>query len=260
MHWYKEEVGPDGMSRLTEVFPDKALFEKATSFEGAVPALQINYADIRRVIRVNQRARDLRRRLMFRGEAVDYRCVCVGPKGPDLLNPTGQLWDHIALTESEKDVIHGLQLLAPEIERISLVGDPEERQERIAVVKIKGRLQPLPLHNLGDGVNRVFQIVLALVNAKNGFLLIDEIENGLHYSIQSGLWRLILAVARTLDVQVFATSHSWDCISAFQEACQGDSGGDGAVIRLSRVNEDVVARIFNKDDLAIVTRDQIEVR
>ena len=42
--------------------------------------------------------------------------------------------------------------------------------------------QPVPLRSFGDGLNRLFGIILSLVNARGGFLLIDEFENGLHYS------------------------------------------------------------------------------
>jgi AAA15 family ATPase/GTPase len=43
------------------------------------------------------------------------------------------------------------------------------------------------LRSLGDGLYRIFAISLALVNAKDGILLIDEFENGLHYSIQEDI-------------------------------------------------------------------------
>ena len=52
-------------------------------------------------------------------------------------------------------------------------------------------------------MQRTFGIALALVNARNGLLLIDEFENGLHYLVQPDLWRLIFQVARRLNVQVF---------------------------------------------------------
>ena len=69
-----------------------------------------------------------------------------------------------------------------------------------------------------SGLNRLFGIILSLVNAKDGLLLIDEVENGMHHSVQLDLWRVIFRLSRQLNIQVFATSHSWDSVEAFQKA------------------------------------------
>lgn len=108
-------------------------------------------------------------------------------------------------------------------------------------------------------MQRMLGIALALVNAENGILLIDEIENGLHYSVQTDIWRLIFQIAQRLNVQVFATSHSWDCITSFQQAAQEDKQ-EGVLVRLENKKGEVVATVFNENKLAIATREQIEIR
>ena len=108
-------------------------------------------------------------------------------------------------------------------------------------------------------MNRLFGIVLSLVNAKGGLLLIDEFENGIHHSVQLDAWRTIFRLAHDLDVQVFATSHSWDAIEAFQKAA-AESQEDGGLIRLSRKGDPVIPTLFKEKELAVVTRDRIEVR
>jgi AAA15 family ATPase/GTPase len=113
---------------------------------------------------------------------------------------------------------------------------------------------------MGDGMVRLFNLALALVNSKGGILLVDEIENGLHYSIHEKLWELVFKTARDLDVQVFATTHSWDCIEAFQRAACEDTSSEGYLIRLGWRRDDIVATVYDENDLAIVTRDHIEVR
>ncbi len=160
-----------------------------------------------------------------------------------------RLWDNITLGDSEEDVLAALQLVEPGIERINLVGSyPNARaKERIAMVKRKGLRSPLPLRSLGEGVNRIFGISLALANAKDGLLLVDEIENGLHYSIHQEAWRFILDVAHKLNVQVFAATHSWDCVTAFQRAAQA-SQQDGLVIRLENKKDKILPTIFDKED------------
>ena len=113
---------------------------------------------------------------------------------------------------------------------------------------------------MGDGMVRLFHLALALVNSKGGILLVDEIENGLHYSVHEDLWKLVFKTARDLNVQVFATTHSWDCIEAFQRAACEDESSEGYLIRLGWRKDEVVATVYDENDLAIVTRDHIEVR
>jgi AAA15 family ATPase/GTPase len=173
----------------------------------------------------------------------------------------GDLWDAIILSTAENEVVKALRIIHPGVERVAVKPNSASSQTQYeVVVKLKELDEPLPLRSLGDGMNRVFGITLALVNSANGFLLIDEIENGLHYSVQLEVWKLIFEVARRLNVQVFATTHNWDCIEAFQEAAAADDHSEGMLIRLENKAGRMVTTLFDEDDLAIVTQNEIEVR
>lgn len=169
------------------------------------------------------------------------------------------LWGNIALTDLEEEINQALQIIIPNIERVAIVNEGRSNFEHIVLVKTKGSDARVPLRSLGDGLNRVFGIVLSLVNSKDGMLLVDEIENGLHFSTQLGLWRLVFAIAHRLNVQVFATTHSWDCIEAFQQASKEDPEL-GMVIRLNNIDGEITSTLFDERRLSIVTREQIEVR
>jgi predicted ATP-dependent endonuclease of OLD family len=170
-----------------------------------------------------------------------------------------ELWDRIALTGLEREVINALRLIAPGVEGLNLVSTPASEGERDLIVNVASIDEPLSLHSLGNGMWRILGIALVLVNAKDGILLIDEIENGIHYSAQPDLWHLIFRIAGQLNVQVFATTHSWDCLKGFQEAAQEDSG-EGILIRLKSKKDKIVATLFDERQLGIATREQIEVR
>jgi hypothetical protein len=174
-----------------------------------------------------------------------------------------QLWDQVALTELEEDVLKALRIVEPRIVRVSIIGHAQKKfgpAGRVPIAKLDKLSEPVSLRSLGDGPSRLFGVALALVNACNGLLLIDEIENGLHYSIQRQLWKLIFATAERLNVQVFATTHSWDCIEAFQQAACENPGSDGVLIRLDNKKGKIVSTIFDESELAIATREHIEVR
>jgi len=68
---------------------------------------------------------------------------------------------------------------------------------------------------LGDGVNHLVSIVSSLYNSKDGYLFIDEIENGFHYTFLDRLWEIILTISKEQNVQVFATTHSKECIESY---------------------------------------------
>jgi len=191
--------------------------------------------------------------------AKEFNCFYISADG---LKKTeiGYLWDNIALTDLEQDILFALRIIAPDIERLSLVGDLMNNRERSAVVKMKGHSRPIPLNSMGDGMNRIFGYMLALVNARDGILLIDEIENGIHYSVQPNLWASIFNAAHHLNVQVFATTHSWDCITSFQKVAAENKEKNGMLIRLEAKREMTNAVLFDESELSIVSRDQIEVR
>lgn len=131
-----------------------------------------------------------------------------------------KLWDNINITDLEDEVIRCLQLIDANVRKIAFVGGsitPEGKQQRIPIVRYADSEERIPLKSLGDGMVRLFHIVLSLVNAKDGYLLIDEFENGLHWSIQPKLWNIIFILAERLNVQVFATTHNRDCIRGFYE-------------------------------------------
>lgn len=170
------------------------------------------------------------------------------------------LWENITLTEKEDFVIQGMQIIEPRLERLAFVKNDFGRAGKV-LGKLKNSNERFPLKSMGDGINRVMQIIMNLVNAQNGYLMIDEFENGLHYSVQEKLWEVVFSLAEKLNVQVFATTHSRDCIEAFAQVVNQDHFlGQGKLIRLE--NEDGVIRevSFDNIDLKIAKDNDIELR
>ena len=253
--WFSEERDSDGSRR--RVLQQPELFA-----EGEVsPALVIEAGGVQRVLPLDSLRRYSRGRLtgsVF-GNEPRLPCMFVSPYGGERTATLGPLWDKIALSDNEKDVVKALRIIDPEISAVSMVGGDGPRPTRTATVRAAGLPRPVPLRSFGDGLNRLFGIVLSLVNAKDGLLLIDEFENGMHHSVQGDTWRVVFGLARRLNIQVVATSHSWDAVEAFQKAASEDRD-EGVLIRLSRKGEDIIPTLFREDELAIATRDRIEVR
>ena len=102
-------------------------------------------------------------------------------------------------------------------------------------------------------------IAAALVNCRNGILLIDEVENGIHHSIQPELWRMVFRAAEESNVQVVAATHSWDCIAGFATAA-GETPEVGTLIRLDGVGDELHAVQYSEKDLEVAAQQVIEVR
>jgi energy-coupling factor transporter ATP-binding protein EcfA2 len=169
----------------------------------------------------------------------------------------GAAWDAVALTEDEDTVIHALRMIVPALEKLVMVQSPMRNTERIMMAKLANFREPVPFKSLGEGAFHLLSISLSLIRARGGALLVDEVENGIHYSVQPDMWRMIWRQANAWDVQVFATTHSWDCVQGFQQAV-GEV--DSALFRLEAVGEQVRAVSFHGDELAIAAAEGIEVR
>ena len=139
--------------------------------------------------------------------------IYVGPEGSTMLR-LGSLWDDIVLTPEESRVIESLQVLEPEIERIAATSRGSSRSGGGMLVKLKGSDERLPLGSMGDGIKRLLLLAVSIVTSGAGYLMVDEVDTGLHYSVMVDMWRLLVHSARRLDVQVFATTHSLDCVRA----------------------------------------------
>jgi predicted ATPase len=174
----------------------------------------------------------------------------------------GLLWDQITLTGLEQEAVSGLQLIDPMIEGVAFVESTERgsRGQRIPLVKTRRHRDPLPLKSLGDGMVRLLHIIVALVGAPNGILLVDEFENGLHWSVQPGIWRTVFRLADKLGIQVFATTHSRDCIVGFQAAWK-EQEQLGSFFRLNNEDDDrVTATRYSCETLSDALETEVEMR
>lgn len=149
-------------------------------------------------------------------------------------------WDNINVQPSlREEVFKALQLIDAKIQEVVLVG---REKDTSPILIYKNGEEKIPLTSLGDGMTHLFHIILALVNAKDGFLLIDEFENGLHYTVQPKVWELIFKLAKALNVQVFATTHSKDCVEGFHAVWESQED-EGTLHRLDNVPDEGVSVI-----------------
>jgi len=174
------------------------------------------------------------------------------------------VWDRITLTPYEERVHRALRLLEPDIEKIAPLASrtPYYVSERGGfLVKMKNVENPIPIGSMGDGMWRILTMSILLAQCKkDGVLLIDEIDTGLHYSVMTDMWKLIYGAAVELNVQVFASTHSNDCVRSLAEFCFEDSAA-AQDVSLQRIEKGKKKSIpYSAKEIEISAAKQIEVR
>ena len=139
-----------------------------------------------------------------------------------------------------------LRLIEPRLRRLTAVPTAEGTALIYGDVGT-GRIIPIAL--MGSGFSRLLELTLAFEEVNNGSILIDEIENGLHYSVLTGVWRAIHHLSQKFNVQVFATTHSYECIVAANNAFAESASRELHLHHLYRRNERVKAVTYNKEAL-----------
>jgi len=171
-----------------------------------------------------------------------------------------QLWDRVVLTPEEDKVIEALRIIEPRIERIASV---EGRLGRKTIVlKLSDSDRRLPLGSAGDGLKRLLALSLNLIPLRGGgALFVDEIDTGLHFSVMADMWRLVIETASRLDVRVFATTHSLDCVRALAWVREKLPTGQTDAVMLHRVEKGIDKTIsYTMDEIETAARNHLEVR
>ncbi len=111
--------------------------------------------------------------------------------------------------------LNNMKIFIPNIERISV--DTESGEISIEETNFE---EAAPLHQYGEGANKLFRILVQLTLQKGKRLLIDEIDSGIHFSHFNLFWKVILKAAQKNNTQVFATTHNLECIKNFKNILQ----------------------------------------
>ena len=201
---------------------------------------------------------DIRRGPISTPHLAPSTAVFLGTEGADF-NLLQKMWDDIVLTSEEESVIEALQIIEPNVERLAFTSG-SARLSSMAWIKLKNNEERVPLGSLGDGIRRLLSLAIFAARAQGGILLIDEIDTGLHYSTLEMMWRFIIEMAARLNIQIFATTHSGDCLRALAWLNEENPGYDDivSVYRVDRSSEQ--ATRYSAGEIEVAERQQIEVR
>ena len=172
------------------------------------------------------------------------------------LSEDAERFKAFAAERKTQELVKTLQVVDPRLQHLELL--PHGGVYMIHADLGIGRLVPLAV--AGDGLRRLASFVLTIANAPGGVLLVDEIENGFHHSILRNVWRVIAEAAQRFDTQVFAPTHSWECIVAAHEAFSEALEYDVRVHRLERIGEEIKDVVYDQRTMAAALDSGFEVR
>jgi energy-coupling factor transporter ATP-binding protein EcfA2 len=148
----------------------------------------------------------------------------------------------------------------PRIKKIRVDPGVDGNSDGNQVIVDIGLSELMPLTQTGQGVNRLMSILADIIGESPNVLLIDEIENGLHHSVQQQIWTGLAEAAEKLNVQIFATTHSDECLRAANAAFQSRPNYDFSVIQLFRVKSGVQGRVLDKQHIEAAIAGNIDLR
>lgn len=164
---------------------------------------------------------------------------------------------NIYLNKDEDYLAEALKLMEPSAKNPLFI-------DNVMLVDI-GLPQRIPINLMGDGIRRIVSFLTSIYASKDGVVLIDELSNGLHYSVMKPMWKIMLTAARKNNVQIFATTHDYDSIRGFKEAVAEMENLDGeelaAGYKLQKVAGDELRGYkYSASQLEYAIEQEMEVR
>lgn len=164
------------------------------------------------------------------------------------------------IIEKKQDhlIIEVLKEIEPKINSISVSGK--------GINVDIGLPRLIPINLLGDGIRKILSIIISMYNCKNGIVLIDEIDNGMHFSSLSSLWKTIIKTSEKFNIQIFATTHNLESLKSLNEILSNGNDlssyqNDLMCYTLRRLDNDLLkAYEYPYENFQFVIKEDIEIR
>lgn len=182
----------------------------------------------------------------------------------DFLTPAWQLnlqlvastFSKLSIDNAEKEVVRTLMAQFPEITGIS-VQSPALTPVLYASLRQRERKMPVAL--VSSGIYKFISLLLAIEGGNGRVMLVDEIENGIYYQTMPNLWVALHSAAKRVGVQLFLTTHSWECLKAAAPQIE-KFPQDFNLIQMYQEDGQSAAKVIPGDRAAAAIGAGIEVR
>jgi len=209
-----------------QILPPQDTLPVSTSIVRIVEGLDLQFqSDLNRQFNARISLKEKETRIKGKYKE-NLRCSFINPK--TIMNQIDRRMEKLLVQKELDHVISVLKEIEPQVSDI--------RMGAGGMIYIDvGKKKLLPINIVGDGMRRLLSILATIADMKNGIVLIDEIENGFHYSSLAVVWKALFKACREYNVQLVATTHSYECIEACSK-CYKVFEPDGDDLRLYRID------------------------
>ncbi len=169
---------------------------------------------------------------------------------------TADQFSKLAKQGLESEAIDFLRIIEPRLETLKVI---TEGPGSFVHGKLEGFSHTIPIQFMGEGMAKLLNVIVGIIDAKGSILFVDEIENGFHYSILPKIWEAVGKALRTYECQLIASTHSYECLQAAHEGLS-EMPEDFRYIRLHRKDDEISAKLSNYDMIGTALKTNLEVR
>jgi predicted ATPase len=191
-----------------------------------------------------------------RSKDASYDCIFFAANHNYSSSETAGRFSELSKSLRVTDAIRHFRKQYPIVEDLSLelsAGAP------MVFAKKSGITQKVPVNSISGGMSKLAAILFAIPNLTKGIVLIDEIENGFYYRNLPDIWRALLDFCKIYDTQIFASTHSIECLRAAASVA-AESPDDFSVIQIENEQGASRAHQFNGSRFVSAIDDHIEIR
>jgi AAA15 family ATPase/GTPase len=166
-------------------------------------------------------------------------------------------FSQLSISGKEESVIKTLQKVFPFVQKLSVLSIVPG-QEAIYISEYNSSIK-IPATMISAGVNKFLSLIIGISSHRQGVTLVDEIDNGFYYKTLPEIWPILLKLTNECDGQIFASTHSWECLKAAVPTIHEDVDAF-TLIRTSKDVSGCTAEVFRGKDVLSAIEADIEVR
>jgi len=169
---------------------------------------------------------------------------------------TANEFSKLAKEGRENEIVEFLRIIEPRLEALKII---TEGPSSSVHGQLKGSPRAHDIHLIGEGMEKLLNLISRIVSSRYVCIFLDEIENGIHYAALPKIWEAVGKALHKYDCQLITTTHSYECIQAAHEGLS-EMPEDLMYMRLQRKGDEIYAKLSNYEMMGTAIRTNLEIR
>lgn len=120
----------------------------------------------------------------------------------------------------------------------------------------------VPLAFAGDGLKLFLNTLISVANSNNDVILVDEMDNGLHYSSYILFWKSLIKLISQKNTQIFLTTHNREILEALARVLKENANSRhlASFYSISNFEDAMHAYKYDAEEFMIAIESDLELR